>query len=85
VMSAKRAEYLHILSESYTPKATSRRSWVDTLNFILSVLHSQPQEIVTLQECERIKHWLSELLTGAGHTGLRHYNFETDNVFYNRY
>jgi Ser/Thr protein kinase RdoA (MazF antagonist) len=78
----KSLAYLHFLSESYTPKATSRRSWVDTLNFISSVLQSHPQEVEALQECERIRTWLSELPTGAGHTGLIHYDFETDNVFY---
>jgi Ser/Thr protein kinase RdoA (MazF antagonist) len=73
---------LHLLSESYTPNSSSRKSWVDTLDFILSVLKSHPQEYAALKEYERMKIQLSELPSGVGHSGLIHYDFETDNVFY---
>jgi Ser/Thr protein kinase RdoA (MazF antagonist)/ribosomal protein S18 acetylase RimI-like enzyme len=73
---------LHLLSESYSPKGTLRRSWDDSLTFILSVLQSYPQEVEALKEYGQMKAWLSELPSGVGHTGLIHYDFETDNVFY---
>jgi Ser/Thr protein kinase RdoA (MazF antagonist)/ribosomal protein S18 acetylase RimI-like enzyme len=78
----KSLAHLHHLSESYTPNAIPRKSWVDTLDFIASVLKSHPQEHEALEEYGRIKAWLSELPSGVGHTGLIHYDFETDNVFY---
>jgi Ser/Thr protein kinase RdoA (MazF antagonist) len=78
----KSLAHLHLLSESYTPKEISRRNWVDILDYILSVLQRYPQEHEALKECERMKTWLSGLPSGAGHIGLIHYDFETDNVFY---
>lgn len=73
---------LHLLSELYTSNATSRKSWVDALDFILSVLENHPHEHEALKEHERLKAWLSALPSDAGNFGLIHYDFETDNVFY---
>lgn len=73
---------LHLLSESYTSDAISRKSWVDALDFILSVLQNHPQEQEALKEHERLKAWLTALPSDAGNYGLIHYDFETDNVFY---
>lgn len=50
--------------------------------FISSILQRHPQEMGLQQELERLQHQLSELSTGKGHTGLIHYDFEIDNVFY---
>lgn len=73
---------LHKLSESYEPTTTLRRSWVDILDFVMSVLQNHPREYEALKECDRMKIWLSKLPSGTGHTGLIHFDFETDNVFY---
>ncbi|MBP1996665.1 GNAT family N-acetyltransferase [Paenibacillus eucommiae] len=76
---------LHHLSESYRPiaaNAASPKSWKDALDFVFSVLQSHPQEIEALQECVRLKSLLSELPSGAGQTGLIHYDFQPDNLFY---
>lgn len=73
---------LHNLSETYAPSTPSRKSWVDSLHFILSVLRRHPEEHKALKEYERIEAWLSELSFGVGHTGLIHFDFETDNIFY---
>ncbi|MFD5017665.1 MULTISPECIES: GNAT family N-acetyltransferase [unclassified Paenibacillus] len=73
---------LHNLSETYAPSTPARKSWVDSLQFILSVLRRHPEEHKALKEYERIEAWLSELSFGVGHTGLIHFDFETDNIFY---
>jgi Ser/Thr protein kinase RdoA (MazF antagonist)/RimJ/RimL family protein N-acetyltransferase len=73
---------LHILSESYSAGAVSRGSWIDALTFVSSVLHRHPHEHGARQELEQLRRQLSELPTGSEHIGLIHYDFETDNVFY---
>jgi Ser/Thr protein kinase RdoA (MazF antagonist)/GNAT superfamily N-acetyltransferase len=73
---------LHNFSETYAPSTPYRKSWVDSLNFIYSVLSRHPEEHKALKEYERIEAWLSELPFGVGHTGLIHYDFEMDNIFY---
>lgn len=73
---------MHHLSETYAPSTPSRKSWVDSLQFILSVLKRHPEEFKALKEYERIEAWLSKLSFGVGHTGLIHFDFETDNIFY---
>lgn len=73
---------LHHLSETYAPSAPYRKSWVDSLQFINSVLSRHPEEHKALKEYEQIETWLSELPVGVGHTGLIHYDFEMDNLFY---
>lgn len=73
---------LHCLSDSYDHESTSQRSWRDALAFIRAVLQRYPQEYGARQELERVQNLLSALPTGNGHTGLIHYDFETDNVFY---
>ncbi|MDT3426399.1 Ser/Thr protein kinase RdoA (MazF antagonist) [Paenibacillus forsythiae] len=72
---------LHLLSEKYTPQAPYK-SWQDALAFVSSVLRRYPHEAGLRQELERLREQLSELPAGAGHTGLIHYDFETDNIFY---
>lgn len=74
--------HLHNLSETYVPSTPSRKSWVDSMQFILSVLKRHPEEYKAFKEYERIKVWLSGLAVGAQHTGLIHFDFETDNIFY---
>lgn len=73
---------LHVLSESYLPEAAARGSWSDALIFASSVLQRYPNEQGARRELEQIRSRLSELPTGEGHTGLIHYDFETDNIFY---
>lgn len=73
---------LHQLSETYAPSTPYRKSWVDSLQFIFSVLKRHPWEHKALKEYERIESWLTELPFGVGHTGLIHYDYELDNIFY---
>ncbi|MBD2862441.1 GNAT family N-acetyltransferase [Paenibacillus oceani] len=73
---------LHRLSKTYTSGTALPRSWEDALAFIASVLQRYPRETVLRHELERLRGELAELPSGTGHTGLIHYDFETDNLFY---
>lgn len=73
---------LHVLSESYPSGAATRGSWIDALTFVSSVLQRYPHEQGAQQELEQLRVQLSELPIGVEHTGLIHYDFETDNIFY---
>lgn len=73
---------LHLISERYRPQTVEYRSWLDALNFVSSVLERYPGEAGLRQELGRLRRELSELPTGKRHTGLIHYDFETDNIFY---
>jgi Ser/Thr protein kinase RdoA (MazF antagonist)/GNAT superfamily N-acetyltransferase len=72
---------LHHLSEAYTGAAPSK-SWTDRLAFISMVLQRYPQDVRLLQELNLIWEQFNELPAGKGYTGLIHYDFETDNIFY---
>lgn len=73
---------MHILSGSYTAGATRRGSWLDALTFVSSVLQRHPCEKGARKELEQVHGQLSKLPAGAEHMGLIHYDFETDNIFY---
>lgn len=73
---------MHILSGSYTSGAAKRGSWLDALTFVSSVLQRHPREKGARQELEQVRGQLSKLPAGAEHVGLIHYDFETDNMFY---
>ncbi|WP_217592502.1 phosphotransferase enzyme family protein [Cohnella sp. GbtcB17] len=73
---------LHRLSESYMPGETRRGSWQDALTFISSILDRHPREVGARQELARLRERFSALPAGVGKVGLIHYDFETDNVFY---
>ncbi|AIQ12784.1 phosphotransferase enzyme family protein [Paenibacillus durus] len=73
---------LHLLSEKYTPQAASFKSWQDALAFISSMLQRYTHEAGLRQELERLREQLLELPSGEGHIGVIHYDFQTDNIFY---
>jgi len=73
---------MHMLSESYTSGAAKRGSWLDALTFVASVLQRHPCEKDARHELEQVLAQLSKLPAGAEDVGLIHYDFETDNVFY---
>ncbi|MDQ0116038.1 GNAT family N-acetyltransferase [Paenibacillus harenae] len=73
---------LHHLSEKYRPETPSRKSWEDALTFISSVLQRYPKETVLSHELSLLRKELQALPGGEGLTGLIHYDFETDNMFY---
>ncbi|MEK8130757.1 GNAT family N-acetyltransferase [Paenibacillus filicis] len=73
---------LHQLSEAYRPENTSRGSWTDAIAWIASVLDRYPQETALRQQLGQVTEQLAALPVGSGYTGLIHYDFETDNIFY---
>lgn len=73
---------MHILSEAYPSGATKRGSWLDALTFVSSVLQRHPDERGARQELEHVLGHLSKLPAGPEHMGFIHYDFETDNIFY---
>lgn len=73
---------LHHLSETYRPDTLSRKSWDDALHFISSVLQRYPDETALKHELSLLRKELQALPSGEGLTGLIHYDFETDNMFY---
>lgn len=73
---------LHELSESYRPGTALRRGWQDVLAFIASVLQRYPEDVALLRQLDRLREELDGLPSGTGHTGLIHFDFQTDNIFY---
>ncbi|GAA3400378.1 GNAT family N-acetyltransferase [Paenibacillus hodogayensis] len=73
---------LHVLSESYPSAAVAQRSWDDALTFVAAVLHRHPDERGALRELEHVRGQLAELPAGPRLTGMIHYDFEADNMFY---
>ncbi|RIE00988.1 GNAT family N-acetyltransferase [Cohnella faecalis] len=73
---------MHILSGAYTSGEAKRGSWLDALTFVSSVLQRHPCEEGARRELEQVRRQLSELPASAEHMGLIHYDFETDNIFY---
>jgi Ser/Thr protein kinase RdoA (MazF antagonist) len=75
---------LHCLSRNYEPVFERRKSWVDTIQFMESVLQKHPQEQGAIQELSRLNSWLQSLPTTNNVYGLIHYDFELDNIFYEK-
>lgn len=73
---------LHTLSESYVHGEATRQSWSDALEFIASDLRRDSRDTILLLELDYLREHLAALPIGAGYTGLIHYDFETDNVFF---
>jgi Ser/Thr protein kinase RdoA (MazF antagonist) len=73
---------LHTLSEFYVSGEATRPNWSESLDFIATELRRDFQDKTLLWELDRLREQLAALPSGAGYTGLIHYDFETDNVFY---
>ncbi|GKU78122.1 phosphotransferase enzyme family protein [Paenibacillus sp. L3-i20] len=72
---------LHLLSENYD--YSSYRSWSDALDFVATVLQRYPNEHEAHLELQQLRTALAQLPEGVASQGIIHYDFETDNVFYN--
>lgn len=75
---------LHNLSKSFNPKEYVRNSWKDVLKFTSDILSDFPNEKNALEELDRVKKWLNSLPVTNDNYGLIHYDFELDNVFFNK-
>lgn len=73
---------LHCLSKKYEPVSDRRKSWLDTIQFMESVLKKHPEEELALQELSELTTWLQSLSTAKDVFGLIHYDFQLDNLFF---
>ncbi|MBN2238216.1 MAG: phosphotransferase [Dehalococcoidales bacterium] len=73
---------LHELSRNYAPINHRRISWKDQLAWVRTVLHDFDGEDAAKTEAGLLEEFLSQLPVTADNYGLVHYDFETDNVFY---
>ena len=74
---------LHSLSQQYHPERFKRLSWREQLDWSDTVLSEFTNEIEARNEIEILRTYLSGLPADNENYGLIHYDFETDNVFYN--
>lgn len=76
---------LHKISQDYIPMSSmKRRSWKDIINFSRDVLSEFPHEKEAIEEVNRVEEWLSSLHITNENYGLIHYDFEPDNVFWDK-
>ncbi|UCD09546.1 MAG: phosphotransferase [Dehalococcoidales bacterium] len=73
----------HILSRRYRPVRYQRISWRDQMDWMESILSEFDTEKAARDEVQILRSCLSGLPADNGNYGLVHYDFETDNVFYN--
>jgi Ser/Thr protein kinase RdoA (MazF antagonist) len=74
---------LHSLSQQYHPGRFKRLSWREQLDWSDTVLSEFTDEKEARNEIEILRTYLSGLPADNDNYGLVHYDFETDNVFYN--
>ncbi|MTI46322.1 MAG: hypothetical protein FH761_00660 [Firmicutes bacterium] len=75
---------LHRLSEKYKPSTKKRSNWKDKLDWIEKILSEFPAEKQGLKEVKILREKLASLPITEENYGLIHYDFELDNIFYNR-
>jgi Ser/Thr protein kinase RdoA (MazF antagonist) len=74
---------LHNLSRLYHPVMYQRISWREQLDWMGTILSEFNNEEAAQNEVQIIRSYLSGLPVNSENYGLVHYDFETDNVFYN--
>ncbi|WP_339212549.1 phosphotransferase [Solibacillus sp. FSL W8-0372] len=80
----KSLAYLHYLSKTFNPLGEKRKSWIDTVQFMESLFKKHPGEELALQELRKMTNWLQSLSTDQNGFGLIHYDFQLDNLFFER-
>ncbi|MVX64563.1 phosphotransferase [Clostridium chromiireducens] len=73
---------LHKLSSEYIPLNNKRNDWKKTMDWVEEVLSNFPDEIAAKSELSMLKDYLLKLPTTKDNFGIIHYDFESDNVFY---
>lgn len=73
---------LHCLSKRFEPGLERRKSWLDTVEVMGSVLKRHPVELIALEELSRVTSWLQSLSKDNDTYGLIHYDFQLDNIFF---
>lgn len=75
---------LHRLSKSFRPKEHVRNSWKQVLEVTSDILYNFPSEKNAKDELKRVEKWLKSLHVTNENYGLIHYDYELDNVFFNK-
>lgn len=75
---------LHKLSSEYKPISRSHWSYEDVLQWIEKTLSNFKSEVKAMQEVEVLRLYLSKLPKNHETFGLIHYDFEVDNIFYDK-
>lgn len=75
---------LHQLSKEYKPSGTPRVSWRDILFKMEYTLKKYPNETEATQLLSKLTKELQSLSFSTHNYGLIHYDFQLDNVFYER-
>lgn len=75
---------LHKLSNVHKPTGYMRSSWKDQINWIKEVLDDFPNEVEAAREADTLKKFFQTIPVTDGNYGLIHYDFELDNVFYDK-
>lgn len=73
---------LHNLSREYKEANNKRKDWKETLSWMETVLSNFPDEISARSELSTLNDYFSNLTSTKENFGLVHYDFESDNVFY---
>jgi Ser/Thr protein kinase RdoA (MazF antagonist) len=73
---------LHALSATYTAPTQRRWTHLQVFDWIAATLKTLPQDRRAANELGMLKEYFSNFPRHAGVYGLVHYDFETDNVFY---
>jgi Ser/Thr protein kinase RdoA (MazF antagonist) len=76
--------HLHKLSREYTPPKTTRWTHTDVFTWIENTLRTVSDEESPFNELTLLRNYFSTLPINHGNYGLIHYDFELDNVFYDR-
>ncbi|SCY55045.1 phosphotransferase enzyme family protein [Alkaliphilus peptidifermentans] len=75
---------LHKLSSEYKPDKELRWSYEDVLTWIEKELSSFSDETLAMQEIKLLKEFFSKLPKNEQTYGMVHYDFEMDNIFYDK-
>ena len=73
---------LHKLSSEFVPLNNKRDDWQETFCWMEDVLSTFPDQDDAKNELNILKAYFSKLPNSKENYGLIHYDFETDNVFY---
>lgn len=75
---------LHRLSREYKPAISRRNTWKDQLEWIKRLLKELPDETDAMREADKLTEIFQTIPVTEDNYGLVHYDFESDNIFYDR-
>ena len=75
---------LHALFSKYIAPKTKRWTHVDVFNWIEETLKSLARETSAMEELDLLREYFSKLPINSKNYGVIHYDFELDNVFYDK-